>query len=106
MKRKKIILKKKLKGPKLEEFIKKIQNLIHKHRVNLDNDPNAYFKTKVYTDLIVLLSSYPYKTISSLEYIEEFIKTNGFKNPVKIINKLKEFIKTGTIKEADNVLNS
>ena len=105
MKRKKIILKKKSKGPKLEEFIKKIQNLIHKHRVNLDNDPTAYFKTKVYTDLIVLLSSYPYKTISSLEHIEEFIKTNGFKNPVKIINKLKEFIKTGTIKEADNVLN-
>ena len=91
-------------GRPIKPFLLKLKYLIHKHRINLEKDPAASFKGKVYGKAITILSNYPHENIISKTHIETFLKANGFKNPSKIIVKSNEYIDTGTVGVADRIL--
>ena len=91
-------------GRPLKPFLQKLKYLIHKHQINLEDEAGASFKARNYGKVITILSNYPHENIISKTHIETFLKENGFKNPAKIIVKSNEYIDTGTIAVADQVL--
>jgi len=109
-KKRKIKRKKRIKkvisntGRPIKPFLLKLKYLIHKHQINLEKDPAASFKGRVYGKAITILSNYPHENIISKKHIETFLKANGFKNPAKIIVKSNEYIDTGTVGVADRIL--
>ena len=109
-KKRKIIRKKKFRkstsntGRPIKPFLQKLKHLIHKHQINLEKDSAASFKGRVYGKAITILSNYPHENIISKAHIENFLKKNGFRNPVRIIDKSNEYIDTGTVAVADQVL--
>ena len=109
-KKRKIKRKKKIKkatpdtGRAVKPFLQKLKYLIHKHQINLEEDPTSAFKSRVYGKAITILSNYPHENMISKKHIETFLKENGFKNPAKIIVKSNEYIDSGTIAVADRVL--
>ncbi len=84
-----------------KELLSNLQTLIYK--VTADNEKAASFKIRAYNDAIRIIKNYPNDIISELD-IEKWFIQNGKKKPGKIVNKVKEFIKKGYIREAKDAL--
>lgn len=73
-------------------------------KITSEREKNASFRIRQYNDAIKILEKWEDETYNTVEEMETHFKSNGKKNPSKIIAKLKELLDTGTISEADKAL--
>ena len=73
-------------------------------KINTDGHKAAVFKAKQYTDAIRILELYTETQIDDFDNICQFFEKNGKKKTSKIVSKIDEYVKTGTIEEAELAL--
>ena len=76
------------------------------HKVTAEDEKTAPFKIKQYTETISSLDTYPSNQIETLDKVKNWLEINGKKNPTKILEKIEEYITTGTILEAEKALDN
>lgn len=76
------------------------------NKVVAEDEKTAPFKIKQYTDTIAALDTYSYSDIQSIQSVKHWLEVNGKKNPTKILEKVEEYLSTGTIVEAEKALDN
>jgi DNA polymerase beta len=85
-------------------LIQQFQIIIH--AIHSENTKAAPFKIRQYTDAIKLIQTYPQTDIKDVDHLEEWFKQNGKKNPVKIMEKIRECKSKGYIQFAKDSLEN
>ena len=75
-------------------------------KINTNGEKAAPFKAKQYVDGIRILESYNEVHLSDFEDICKHFEKNGKKRTAKLLQKINEFLETGTIEEADHALQN
>jgi len=76
------------------------------NKVVAEDEKTAPFKIKQYTETIAALDTYSYLEIQSVASVKHWLEVNGKKNPTKILEKVEEYLSTGTIAEAEKALEN
>ena len=92
------------KMPTLEGLIKEFNILIH--LITFEGGKNAHFRIRQYSDIIKIMKNYPESNLDSSDKILKFLISKGKKNPKKIMVRVKEYIDTGVIMDAQNALKN
>ena len=75
-------------------------------KINTNGEKAGPFKVKQYVDGIRILESYNEVHLSDYEDICKHFEKNGKKRTAKLLQKINEFLETGSIEEADHALQN
>lgn len=74
------------------------------HKITSERNKNASFRIRHYNDAIKILEKWDGTHCDDMSQMEAHFKSNGKKNPAKIISKLTELFETGKMVEAEEAL--
>jgi len=73
-------------------------------KITSERAKNGSFRIRQYNDAIKILEKWEGTEYNDITVMEKHFKNNGKKNPAKIIAKLDELLKTGTMEDAEKAM--